>query len=85
MPGSRDRLRRLRVEAEVHRFPESTSASLPPTEGPGSLADRLMKLDLQLARAMAILRSQREYEAILRKAAAARAARPGPDETSNRS
>jgi hypothetical protein len=34
---------------------------------------------------MAILRSRREYEAILRKAAAARAARLSSGETSNRS
>lgn len=85
LPTFRDELRRLRVEAEVHRAPATTSAPLLPSEGPGSLADRIMKLDLQLARAMAILRTPREYEAILKRAAAARAAqaerRPKPDQS----
>lgn len=81
LPLYAERLRRLRVQAEVHRPPPGTLASVT-AEGPGGLAEQILKLDLQLARAMEILRTPGEYRSILRRAAAVRAAqRPPPGRT----
>lgn len=68
-----EKLRRLRYEAEVRRRRPTTS--YPAVDAPGGLAQRLMKLDLQLAQAVDILKAPGEYELILKEAAASRAAR----------
>ena len=73
LPTFLPRLRRLRLEAEVFRAPPGTR-EVAPTAGPASARRRLMELDLQLARAMEILRTPRRYDEIIRRAAAARAA-----------
>ena len=73
LPTQVQGLRRLRYEAEVRRRRPTTS--YPAIDAPGGLAQRLLKLDLQLAQAVDILKAPGEYELILKEAAAERAAR----------